>query len=329
MENSKRNLALDVFRGFTISGMILVNTPGSWKYVYSPLRHAEWHGCTPTDLVFPFFLFVMGVSMFFSFSKLNNNLNKKILVKVFRRSILIFTIGMFLNSFPQWSTDYSQLRIMGVLQRIAIAYAISSVLVLSLKLKPLIICSAILLMIHWAGLYFLGGDEPYSLEQNATLFIDKTILGENHLYRGFGIPFDPEGLFSSISAVVSVIIGYVVGKLIKKVDRNKLIRQLLVIGSSLVCVGWIWNLILPLNKTLWTGSYVLYTGGLAILILSLLIWIIDIKELKKWASFFVVFGMNPLFIYAFSILWVKIMIYLVKINIESNATITGYQAIYQ
>ena len=328
MKKSERYLALDVLRGITVAGMILVNTPGSWRYVYPPLRHAEWHGCTPTDLVFPFFLFVVGVSMFFSFLKHGNELNKDSLIRIGKRSLLIFAIGLFMNSFPQWKTDFSTLRIMGVLQRIALAYAFGSVLVLSLKVRPLLLVSAGLLLVHWGLLYALGGSDPYGLQENVTILFDRFVLGEAHLYRGFGIPFDPEGLFSTLSAIVTVVIGYLVGYLIKSASKHKLPQQLLFAGLVGVVVGWLWGLALPVNKPLWTGSYVLYTAGLATLLLSLLVWLVDIKGYKKWTSFFVVFGMNPLFIYAFSILWVKILLYLIRIG-RGEDSMNGYKALYE
>lgn len=332
---NQRYLALDVLRGITIAGMILVNTPGSWTYIYAPLRHSSWHGCTPTDLVFPFFLFVMGVSICFSFAKFDQGLNKKVLSKIAKRSALIFSIGLFLNSFPQWQTDYSNLRIMGVMQRIAIVYAISAILVLQLKKKSLVIVSLSLLFVHWIALYFLGGNDPYALEENACILVDRFILGESHMYHGYGVAFDPEGILSSLSALVTVLIGYGVGILIKEMERQKMLPALLVSGGMLVVTGLIWGLVLPINKPLWTGSYVLYTAGLAMLLLGMLIWLIDFKGYKKWASFFVVFGMNPLVIYALSCLWVRILMKLIPVSVitetvprASNAYVALYESVF-
>lgn len=329
MKKSERYLALDVLRGITVAGMILVNTAGGWPDVYSPLLHSEWHGCTPTDLVFPFFLFVVGVSVFFSFSKYGNTLNKASLLKIGKRTALIFAIGLFLNSFPQWQMEFSDLRIMGVLQRIALAYGIGAVLVLSLRFKPLMMVAFGLLLLHWALLYFLGGAAPYSLEQNTAIPFDTFILGESHLYQGFGIPFDPEGLFSTLSAVVTVILGYAVGQLIKSSTKKQLPLRLLLIGGSLVLAGWLWGFTLPINKPLWTGSYVFYTGGLATMFLGVLIWLVDVRGYKKWTTFFVVFGMNPLFIYAFAGLWGHVFDRVIKITIKSGEPIAASQALYQ
>ena len=305
MRKIERFLALDVFRGMTVAFMILVNTPGSWSHIYPPLRHAAWHGCTPTDLVFPFFLFVVGASMFFSFSKYQNKLNKETLLKIGKRTLLIFVIGLFINSFPQWTTDYSQLRIMGVLQRIALAYGLAALLVLSFSRKGVALVSVVVLFLYWGLLYFLGGADPYSLEGNITSTADAAVLGQQHLYSGFGIPFDPEGLFSTIPAVITVVLGYFAGMLISVTERNRVPLKLAAFGAILTLLGWLWGFILPINKLLWTSSYVLYTGGIAALLFALLIYIIDLKKYKKWTSFFIVFGMNPLFIYALSELWAQ------------------------
>lgn len=327
MQKSPRYLALDVLRGITIAGMILVNTPGSWSHIYAPLRHAAWHGCTPTDLVFPFFLFVMGVSMFFSFSKYGNALNKASLLKIGKRTLLIFAIGLFLNSFPQWKVDFSTLRIMGVLQRIALVYGISSILVLSFGYRTVQFIGAGILLGYWAILYFFGGTDPYSLETNITIAVDKWILGDSHMYHGFGVAFDPEGLLSSIPAIVTTLIGYFVGRSIKMVDKTKLPLHLLLTGGALTLTGWLWGYLWPLSKPLWTGSYVIYTAGLATLLLAVLIWVIDIREYKKWTSFFVVFGMNPLFIFALSGIWVKCLYNFVRISTE-DGVLNGYKALY-
>jgi len=329
MTKAKRYLALDVLRGITIAGMILVNTHGSWSYIYPPLRHASWHGCTPTDLVFPFFLFVMGVSMFFSFAKYNDGLNKKSLLKIAKRSVLIFAIGLFLHSFPQWKADFSTLRIMGVLQRIAVVYVLSALLILICNKKQLIGAGLVLLIGHWLGLYFLGGEVPYALEGNATIAFDQFFLGEAHMYHGFkGIAFDPEGLFSSLSSVVTVLLGYAVGLLIKQSESKRLPFHLLLSGSAFVVIGLLWSMVLPFNKPLWTASYVVYTAGLAMLVLCVLVWIVDIKGYKKWTSFFVVFGVNPLFIFAFSILWMKVLARLISFTNANGEVINGYKALY-
>jgi predicted acyltransferase len=325
----QRYLALDVLRGLTIAAMIMVNNPGSWAHIYAPLRHAAWHGCTPTDLVFPFFLFVVGVSMYFSFSKYGHVLNRQSLFRVAKRTLLIFLIGLFLNSFPQWNKDFSQLRIMGVLQRIAIVYGLASLLVLSVPKKYLPYSGAVILLVYWGVLSYFGTGDPFSLEGNATVPFDKMILGENHLYKGFGIPFDPEGLLSTLPAIVTAMLGYLAGSLIKQTNKHQVPKTLAMWGIGGIIAGLAWGQFFPINKPLWTSSYVLYTGGLASMFLGVLVWIIDLKGYKKWTSFFVVFGMNPLFIFALSGLWAITLSRLVHLETSDGKRISGYSWLYQ
>lgn len=293
---AKRLLALDILRGLTIALMILVNTPGSWSYVYPPLRHAPWNGCTPTDLVFPFFLFIVGTSMWYSFKKYGTGLTKSGLKKVLKRFILIYLIGLFLNAFPNF--DFENLRIYGVLQRIAIAYAIAALLCMQFDYKKLLYITGILLLGYWAIIHFGG---TYELEGNVVRKLDLWLFGENHVYGGYGIPFDPEGLLSSIPSVATVLLGYFSGRIIETSgDVMNAIKKLLIVGIVLVVLGKIWDLGFPINKPIWSSSYVLYTGGLAMLFFSLLLWLIDVKNIKTVFKPFWHYGMNPLFIYVLS-----------------------------
>ena len=323
----KRLLSLDIYRGITIVFMIIVNTPGSWQYVYAPLRHSEWHGCTPTDLVFPSFLFIVGVSMWFSMKKYGHSLNTKSVIKILYRTAIIFTAGFLLVWFPFVGKELSTVRIMGVLQRIALAYGIAAIVCLVCKRKYLWVVSAVILIGYWALLYFAGGTEPYSLEGNVALKFDLLVLGENHLYRGFGIPFDPEGLLSTIPSVVTVIIGFMTGEIVGKgtADMKKVLKMVL-IGLALTIAGLIWNIWFTINKPLWTSSYVLYTGGLSMIILGLLYLIIDVLNLKGWTGFFKHFGMNALFIYIVASLWTKVM-FIVKVG-AAGEKVSLYSWIY-
>jgi predicted acyltransferase len=322
-KQNQRYLALDILRGMTVALMILVNNPGSWAHIYAPLEHASWQGCTPTDLVFPFFLFVVGASMFFSFSKYGNQLNRESLLKIGKRTLLIFAIGLFLNSFPQWNYDFSKLRIMGVLQRIALAYGFAALIVLSVNKKYLPYIGGAILLVYWSLVVLAGGADPYSLAGNPASGFDTTLFGISHLYKGFGIPFDPEGVFSTLPAIVTVIIGYLVGSAIKEVPKAKVPTILALAGITAIVVGWIWGLWFPLCKPIWSSSYVIYTAGWASLVLGLLIWLIDVKGYTKWSSFFVVFGMNPLFIFAFSGLWARILGRMVHITMADGKVVNG------
>jgi predicted acyltransferase len=322
---TKRLVALDVLRGLTIALMIMVNNPGSWSYVYAPLRHSKWNGCTPTDLVFPFFLFIMGVSMWYSFKKFGNGITKQGLYKVLKRFVIIFVLGLFLNAFPKF--DIENLRILGVLQRIAIAYLFTAILCMVLNYKQLLIVSGLILTGYWGLLYFGGSVDVYSIDSNIVRKIDLLLFGENHIYKGLGMPFDPEGLLSSIPSIATVLLGYFTGRLIEFSDNvNKAIRKLIIFGSIGVLFGLLWNVVLPINKSLWTSSYVIYTGGFALLFLAFLLWIIDVKGIQKWANPFLHFGTNPLFIYMFSEVYVLTLVYLVKIP---GQNINSYDYLYE
>lgn len=306
---SGRLLSLDVFRGMTVAFMIIVNTPGTWSHVYAPLRHAPWHGCTPTDLVFPSFLFISGVAMWYSLRKYNFEFSGPSLFRILRRVALIFLAGLFLNIFPRFVRDYDTLRIMGVLQRIALAWGLGAVIVLLVKRNYIWVTTLVILLGYWALLYFFGGSDPYSLEGNFGRQVDMKILGENHLYKGFGVPFDPEGLLSTIPAVATVLLGFMTGNLISSFGTSwKTAGWLAIIGAALIGAGLLWGQYFPINKPIWTSSYVLYAGGIGMMILALLFIIVDVCGLKGWTGFFNTFGTNPLFTYLLAGIWTKTML---------------------
>jgi len=313
---NQRYYSLDVFRGATVALMILVNNPGSWSHIYDPLEHAAWHGCTPTDLVFPFFLFAVGNAMAFVMPRLQQSGNKVFWQKVLKRSVLIFLIGLFLNWFPfvryngagelvakKWET----IRILGVLQRIAICYLFASIIVYYFKLRGSLVFSFVLLTAYW--LICIAGNpaDPFSLSGWFGTNIDKAILGEKHMYHGEGIAFDPEGLMSSFAAIVQVIFGYMVGNyIINKGKTFEMLTGLFVAGCVLIFTGFCWDMFFPINKKIWTSSYTVYTTGLALLILAMMIYLIEFKNTRGvWSRFFDVFGKNPLFIFALSALLPK------------------------
>ncbi len=326
---SNRLASLDIFRGLTITFMIIVNTPGSWKYVYPPLRHAEWHGCTPTDLVFPFFLFIVGVSLWFSMQKYGQEINSGSVFRIMRRMITIFLLGIFLTIFPYFlSKDYSQLRIMGVLQRIALAYGIAALICLTVKHNYLWIVLAFILLAYWGVLTFFGGPDPYSLEGNFARKVDLALLGANHIYKGYGIPFEPEGLLSTIPAIGNVIIGYYAGAILGKAPyKPGTAFKLILIGAGCAGAGLLWSLFLPLNKPLWTSSYVLYSSGIAMGALALIFLIADVAGFASWGKFFIVFGSNAFFSFFLAGIWTRTMLYLVKIS-SNGEEMSLYNWIY-
>lgn len=324
-----RLLSLDVFRGLTIAFMIIVNTPGTWEYVYAPLRHATWEGCTPTDLVFPFFVFIVGLSMVFSFSRIADHPKSGIALKILRRTALIFLVGLFLNWFPFYHKQISDLRIMGVLQKIALSYGAAAFIILYAKKEWLPFITAIILLLYWWILWFFGGDMPYGLETNVVRTVDLKIFGESHLYTGFGLPFDPEGLLGCIPSVGTVLLGYIFGRrILEQKNRNKLVTEYAISGIVLVALGLIWGQAFPIIKALWTSSYVLYTAGLALLVFAIMIFIIDILNWKGWAYPFRVFGLNPLFSYALSGLVAKMFYMIIKFN-DTSLQGWSYRNIFQ
>lgn len=329
---TNRYVALDVLRGMTVAGMILVNNPGTWGHIYPPLRHAAWAGCTPTDLVFPFFLFVVGAAMAFSFAKYSEGLSAASVKKLIKRGILIFLVGLGLNAFPFYPTSpnpdmtfwenfvnyWQHVRIVGVLQRIAMCYVLGGIIALWLKsTKKIIISMGVLMGLHWLIL-FLIGDHSASLVngaagsfslagQNADV-IDLAIFGENHIYKGFGIPFDPEGLLGALSGACTVLLGFLIGNKIRNTENKiDVVAQLYTIGMLCLAGGLVWSLCYPIIKALWTGSYVLYAGGWSILMLAFFIYLIDVKKKEKIFTPFKAMGMNPLFAFVMAGLFAKIL----------------------
>ncbi len=308
---TQRYQSLDVFRGATVALMILVNNPGSWGHIFSPLEHASWHGCTPTDLVFPFFLFAVGNAMSFVMPKLEMGTAAQFWAKVVKRTLMIFGIGLFLNwsPFVKWSDGqlifkvWENVRILGVLQRIALCYFFASVIIYYGKSRLGLFAGILILMIYWMLNILLGANgHPYSLSGFFGNSIDQSILGISHIYKGEGVPFDPEGLVSTFPAIVQIIFGYLVGEYIQMKGKNyEMLSQLLLTGVVLVLAGYIWDFSFPINKKIWTSSYVLYTTGLAMITLSMFIHLLEFKNTGGvWSKFFDVFGKNPLFIFVMS-----------------------------
>lgn len=367
---NKRLLSLDVFRGLTIAGMILVNNPGSWSTIYTPLEHAEWHGCTPTDWVFPFFLFIVGVAIPLA---IGNRLERgdsqgAILRKIFSRSAIIFGLGLFLALFPNFrlresyaglaplhyllltvllagvltreilnqpqyrsernerqrrllgyislaaaagmlilgifAYDVSHLRIPGVLQRIALVYAACAVLFLKTDWRGQLWTAVGLLLSYWALMTLVpvpdGNPPNLDPETNLGAWLDRLLLGTNHLWSQ-SRTWDPEGLLSTFPAVGTGIVGMLTGTWIKRTqDDYRRLTGILAVGAILLALGLVWNTVFPINKKIWTSSYVLYVGGIAMLFLGVVYWLVDVLEYKRWIKPFVIYGVNPLFAYILS-----------------------------
>jgi predicted acyltransferase len=319
---TQRFRSLDVFRGATVALMILVNNPGSWGSLYSPLAHAGWHGCTPTDLVFPFFLFAVGNALAFVMPGLKAAAPAAFWPRILKRTALIFAIGLFLNASPfvRWDADgalvlkgFDSLRLMGVLQRIALCFGAAAALVWLLDKRHVTWAAAALLVGYWLACRQWGnyddGAGPYSLLGWFGTAIDRALLGAGHMYKGEGLPFDPEGLVSTVPAIAQVLLGWWAGDMVQRhTQENKpdaqLISRLFLWATLLLVAAYVWQLEMPFNKKIWTSSYVLLTTGLAMMTLAALIHIIEIRqqpsEQRGWANFFEVFGKNPLFIFVLS-----------------------------
>jgi predicted acyltransferase len=309
----QRYLSLDVFRGMDVALMIVVNSLGSGE-TYSPLLHAHWDGFTLTDLVFPTFLFVVGNSMSFTQSKYEAQGEAAFFTKILKRTLIIFFLGYLMYWFPffrqndmgEWVfKPFSDTRVFGVLQRIALCYFLASVVIHYVKLQGALIFGLVALIAYRLILALFG---DLSLEGNAGTLLDRWLLDSSHLYHGEGVPFDPEGLLSTLPATVNVIAGYATGIFIQRNGQNyETIAKLLMTGVVLLLIAIWWDLLFPINKKLWTSSYVLLTVGIDLCVLSVLIFIIDIAGKRNWTYFFEVFGRNTLFIYLLSEVFVIAM----------------------
>ncbi len=297
-----RLVALDVFRGLTIAGMILVNNPGTWDAIYSPLEHAAWHGWTPTDLIFPFFLFIVGVSITLALGRragASGGDKRALYWKITKRAGIIFALGMVLTGFPY--TDPAHIRIPGVLQRIAVCYFIASLIFLKTSWKKQAVAVGALLLVYWALLKLVPvpgfGAGDLRMESNLAAYLDRTLLGA-HTWKPL---YDPEGILSTLGALATTLCGVLTGQLLRS-RRAPLDKAaaLFFAGAACAVAGWVLNFWLPINKALWTSSYVVFTAGLALELLACCYWLIDIKGYKRWALPFIIFGTNALAVYFLS-----------------------------
>jgi predicted acyltransferase len=322
---NERLLSLDAFRGLTIAGMILVNNPGSWKHVYAPLRHAEWHGWTLTDLVFPFFLFIVGVSVSFSFSRrLEQSMEKHGLYsKLLKRTLILFALGLFLALIPRF--NFATLRIPGVLQRIALCYLFASLLFLKTGTKWRAITVVFILAVYWLAMKLVPvpGYGPGILEYEGNLcaFIDSKLL-VGHLYKP---GFDPEGILSTLPAVSTTLLGTLTGDWLRS---SKSVLQkttgLFIGGIVLTLSGLLLHPLFPINKQLWTSTYVIFSAGAALLLLGICYWLIEGVWLKKWAVPFIILGTNAIAVYVGSSLMVKLIS---LIRISSKGSVLSFKTL--
>ena len=307
----ERSLALDVFRGMTICFMIIVNSPGSWSVSYAPLQHAAWHGFTPTDLVFPSFVFAMGASMAFAWPRYEQLTGPQFWKKVLLRSGLIFLFGYLMYWFPFVQADpagglsvrpIAETRIFGVLQRIALCYLATAAVMRFGSRRSAVWLSAVALLGYWVLLVVFGDrGHAYSLAGNAELKLDRALLGDAHLYHGEGVPFDPEGILSTLPAVVNAIAGFLAGDFLRRRGPSyETITKLMLVGASLIALALAWHPLFPINKKIWTSSFVLLTVGIDLLLLPAMIYLIDLVGHRRWTGFFRILGSNPLAIYILS-----------------------------
>ena len=348
----QRYLSLDVFRGATVAFMILVNNPGTWSHIFDPLEHAQWHGLTPTDLVFPFFLFAVGNAMAFVIPRLRSEGDAAFWRKVITRTLLIFAIGTFLNWFPfshwvngelvlrgwEWTRpdgSIGGIRVLGTLQRIALCYFSASIIVYYFKPRAVIFISGFILITYWLICILANPTDPFSFDGWFGKQIDLQIFGEAHVYRGDGVAFENEGIVSTLPAIVQVLLGFLVGDFIRKrgnqteathedhipVRLYLTLTELFVAAAIVLFIGYIWSLVFPVNKKIQSSSFILITAGLATTLLVVLVYFIEIKKIIGcWSRFFLVFGRNPLFIYALSELLPRISN---LIRISTGPTVDG------
>jgi predicted acyltransferase len=310
MKPSNRLISLDVFRGITIAAMTLVNNPGTWSSIYWPLEHAEWNGWTPTDLVFPFFLFIVGVSITLAFGRRveERGVTRDLYIKVIKRSLIIFGLGLFLNGFPHF--QLATIRIPGVLQRIAVCYLVASVIFLGTRVRTQLLIALALLVFYYILMTkipapgFAAGD--LTKEGSLASYVDRVVFGP-HIWKQ-GKVYDPEGILSTIPAIATTLFGILTGHWLRTERTHyEKVAGMFVAGAVCVMIGWAWNPFFPINKALWTSSYVFFTAGLALQLLGLCYWLIDIKGYRRWAWPFEVFGMNAIALYVGSALMEKFM----------------------
>ena len=317
-----RLLSLDVFRGITIMIMILVNSPGN-RTSFAMLDHSAWNGCTLADLVFPFFVFIVGVSSVLTLAKQRSQgmSFRYLLGKITKRTIFLFAIGLLLNGISS-HVDWSTLRFFGVLQRIAICYFFTSLLYLTTNIRTQAFVAVFLLVAYWLVMALVpvpGYGYPHlTMDSNLAAYIDTLFISPSHLYTK---TFDPEGLLSTFPAIATALLGNLMGFWLLSVNTPfKKLTGMLLVGIVMAAAGWFWGVVFPINKALWTSSYVLWTGGLAVLIFALCYWLIEIKLWKKWSKPFEIFGVGALLVFILHVLFLKIQA-MILICVSDSVTV--------
>ena len=305
-----RLVSLDVFRGLTVAAMVVVNNPGTWSRIYWPLEHAEWDGWTPTDLVFPFFLFIVGVSITLSLARRveDGGGQRDLLNGIIRRTVILFALGLILAGFPYFNVQ--TIRIPGVLQRIAVCYFAASLIFLKTSWRTQVVIAAALVIVYWLLMTLVPvpgyGAGDLSKEGSLASYLDRIILGP-HIWKQ-GKVYDPEGALSTLPAIATTLGGALAGHWLRA-PRSQLekVGGLFFAGVAAVMTGWLWGLWFPINKSLWTSSYVVFTGGMALLLLGFCYWLIEIKNYRRWSWPFKVFGVNAITLFVGTGLMAKLM----------------------
>jgi predicted acyltransferase len=352
----ERLLSLDVFRGITIAGMLLVNDPGTWSAIFPPLEHAEWNGWTPTDLIFPFFLFIVGITTYLSMTarRARGDDDAALVKQILRRGIIIYLLGFAMAMFPfyQWGDIQSlphatawdrilyrieHVRLLGVLPRIGIVYICAGLLTLKTTLKQQVIIIAALLFGYWFAMTLIpvpGENEIGALllhtkDRNLAAYLDRLILGTNHTWVG-SVTFDPEGPLSTIPAIATAMLGVIAGRWIAMKEKPLLerITGLFAAGAIGMVAGLMWNWSFPINKSLWTSSYVMFTAGMACVMLATIMWIVDYLDIKWWTKPFVVFGVNPIVAFVGSGVMARLIYTLWHVSYQGKS-VSLVEAIYQ
>jgi predicted acyltransferase len=357
----ERLLALDVFRGLTIAGMLLVNDPGSWSHIYPPLRHADWHGWTPTDLIFPYFLFIVGVTTHLSISARRARGDEEAAIRrqVLRRGALIFLLGLLLNWFPffQWGAiagnpspsfldrvveRLENLRIMGVLQRIGVAYTAAAFLTLRTSVRRQIAIVAALLLGYWIVMTLLpvpdtgviGALAIHTKDRHLSAWLDRLVLDwrehglGNHLWAG-SVTWDPEGVLSTVPAIATAMLGVMAGRWIAQPrPLAERLNGLFAVGALGMMAGLMWNWSFPINKGIWTSSYVVFTAGMAGVSLATIMWIVDVHGWRGWTKFFVIYGMNPIVAFVGSGILARLLYSILKVDYQGRR-VSVVEAIYR